>query len=122
MANPINSALNAIKYIRNKYGNTSVSTKPYTGYVTPITFTAPNLLTIELTDEQSIPRVIYKGEELTGRVAVEFLWHTDNADGKVPTYINIEKHNGDCNIERITYNPDSADVKRYNLYGDPVDA
>ncbi|MCY7423529.1 oxidoreductase [Bacillus amyloliquefaciens] len=80
-----------------------------------------NLLTIELTDEQSIPRVIYKGEELTGSVAVEFLWHTDNANGKVPTYINIEKHNGNCNIERITYNPDSADVKRYNLYGDLVD-
>lgn len=81
----------------------------------------PNLLTIELTDEQSMPRVIYKGEELTGKVAIEFLWHTDNADGKVPTYINIEKHNGNCNIERITYNPDSAEVKRYNLYGDPVD-
>ncbi|WP_339225896.1 hypothetical protein [Bacillus sp. FSL P4-0290] len=83
---------------------------------------SPKLLTIELTDEQSIPRVIYKGEELTGRVAVEFLWHTDNANGKVPTYINIEKHNGNCNIERITYNPDSAEVKRYNLYGDSVDA
>ncbi|WED86964.1 hypothetical protein PXG99_19220 [Bacillus velezensis] len=68
-----------------------------------------------------MPRVIYKGEELTGKVAIEFLWHTDNADGKVPTYINIEKHNGNCNIERITYNPDSAEVKRYNLYGDPVD-
>ncbi|MEC1707441.1 oxidoreductase [Bacillus mojavensis] len=81
----------------------------------------PNLLTLELTDEQSIPRVVYKGEELTGKVAIEFLWHTDNANGSVPTYINIEKHNGNCNIERITYNPDSAEVMRYNLYGDLVD-
>ncbi|MDZ5536392.1 hypothetical protein ABEV79_15470 [Bacillus licheniformis] len=43
MANPINAALNAVEYIRSKYGSTSgstsVSIKPYTGYVTPITFT-----------------------------------------------------------------------------------
>lgn len=43
MANPINAALTAIKYIRNKYGNTSVSARPYTGYVTPITFTTAKL-------------------------------------------------------------------------------
>ncbi|WP_254610344.1 hypothetical protein [Bacillus tequilensis] len=94
MANPINAALNAIKYIRNKYGNTSVSTKPYTGYVTPIAITTPNLLTIELTDEQSIPRIVYKGEEITGRIAVDFEWRTKDADRFGSTYYRI-KHTKD---------------------------
>ncbi len=53
-----------------------------------------NLLTIELTDEQSIPRVIYKGEEITGRIAVDFEWRTKDADQCGSTYYRI-KHTKD---------------------------
>ncbi|WP_407568023.1 hypothetical protein OKW88_00010 [Bacillus subtilis] len=55
---------------------------------------SPNLLTIELTDEQSIPRVIYKGEEITGRIAVDFEWRTKDADQCGSTYYRI-KHTKD---------------------------
>ena len=50
----------------------------------------PNLLTIELTDEQSIPRVVYKGEEITGRIAVDFEWRTKDADQCGSTYYRIK--------------------------------
>ena len=53
-----------------------------------------NLLTIELTDEQSIPRVMYKGEEITGRIAVDFEWRTKDADQCGSTYYRI-KHTKD---------------------------
>lgn len=52
------------------------------------------LLTIELTDEQSIPRVIYKGEEITGRIAIDFEWRTKDADQCGSTYYRI-KHTKD---------------------------
>ncbi|XOT28935.1 oxidoreductase [Bacillus subtilis subsp. subtilis] len=55
---------------------------------------APNLLTIELTDEQSIPRIVYKGEEITGRIAVDFEWRTKDADQCGSTYYRI-KHTKD---------------------------
>ncbi|WP_277680350.1 hypothetical protein, partial [Gracilibacillus dipsosauri] len=35
-----------------------------------------NLLTIELEDENSVPKVYYKGEEITKKVRVKFEWHT----------------------------------------------
>jgi len=34
------------------------------------------LLTIELEDETSVPKVIYKGEELTSKKKVKFEWET----------------------------------------------
>lgn len=34
------------------------------------------LLTIELQDEDSVPKVIYNGEEITGKVRVSFDWET----------------------------------------------
>lgn len=34
------------------------------------------LLVIELEEETSIPRVIYKGEEITRRIKVSFAWET----------------------------------------------
>ncbi|MEC3659225.1 hypothetical protein ABEY13_06390 [Bacillus velezensis] len=54
----------------------------------------PNLLTIELTDEQSVPRIIYKGEEITNRIAVDFEWRTKDADQCGSTYYRI-KHTKD---------------------------
>ncbi|MEC3770731.1 hypothetical protein [Bacillus velezensis] len=56
--------------------------------------TSPNLLTIELTDEQSIPRIIYKGEEITGRIAVDFEWRTKDADQCGSTYYRIKHTKG----------------------------
>lgn len=50
----------------------------------------PNLLTIELTDEQSIPRIVYKGEDITGRIAIDFEWRTRNAEQMGSTYFRIE--------------------------------
>ncbi|MEC1384383.1 hypothetical protein P9D14_12740 [Bacillus velezensis] len=50
----------------------------------------PNLLTIELTDEQSIPRIIYKGEEITNRIAVGFEWRTKDAEQIGSTYFRIK--------------------------------
>ncbi|KXZ17740.1 hypothetical protein P4T89_08555 [Bacillus nakamurai] len=50
----------------------------------------PNLLTIELTDEQSIPRIIYKGEDITALVAVDFEWRTKDADQCGSTYFRIK--------------------------------
>ncbi|MFC8958310.1 oxidoreductase [Bacillus subtilis] len=54
----------------------------------------PNLLTIGLTDEQSIPRIVYKGEEIIGRIAVDFEWRTKDADQCGSTYYRI-KHTKD---------------------------
>ncbi|WP_303752595.1 oxidoreductase [Bacillus velezensis] len=51
---------------------------------------SPNLLTIELTDEQLIPRIIYKGEEITGRISVDFEWRTKDADQCGSTYFRIK--------------------------------
>jgi len=37
----------------------------------------PALLTIELESETSVPKVFYKGEEITDKVSVSFDWETD---------------------------------------------
>lgn len=61
----------------------------------------PNLLTIELTDEQSIPRVVYKGEEITGRIAIDFEWRTRDDKQIGGTYFRI-KHANTCTKLPIT--------------------
>lgn len=52
-----------------------------------------NLLTIELTDEQSIPRIVYKGEDITALVAVDFEWRTRDEDQIGSTYFRIKHAN-----------------------------
>ncbi|QUG79154.1 hypothetical protein [Bacillus subtilis] len=104
MANPINAALNAIKYIRNKYGNTSVTTKPYTGYVTPITFTTAkleNYVRVELPgysteEERKATKSVISG--LMDDGANEFIFAVNDDGG-------FEVH-----------------YKRKDTKGDPVDA
>ncbi|MGG7220891.1 hypothetical protein ACQXR1_11295 [Bacillus sp. ATD] len=54
---------------------------------------SPNLLTIELTDEQSIPRIVYKGEDITALVAVDFEWRTRDEDQIGSTYFRIKHAN-----------------------------
>lgn len=52
------------------------------------------LLTIELQDETSVPKVIYKGEEITGKVNVSFDWDTDTLDVGGTTYVIEHRETG----------------------------
>ncbi|CAI8828018.1 hypothetical protein [Bacillus sp. IT-13CA1] len=52
------------------------------------------LLQIELEDIDSVPRVFYKGEKITNRIAIDFEWRTGGADKVGSTYIRI-KHGND---------------------------
>ncbi|WP_242517106.1 MULTISPECIES: hypothetical protein [unclassified Bacillus (in: firmicutes)] len=54
---------------------------------------SPNLLTIELTDEQSIPRIVYKGEDVTALIAVDFEWSTRDDKQIGSTYFRIKHAN-----------------------------
>ncbi|WP_172692043.1 hypothetical protein [Bacillus glycinifermentans] len=54
----------------------------------------PPLLQIELEDIDSVPRVFYKGERITKRIAIDFEWRTGGADKVGSTYIRI-KHGND---------------------------
>lgn len=46
------------------------------------------LLVIVQENENSIPKVYYKGKEITGRVCIEFFWHTRTANE--PNKLNIK--------------------------------
>ena len=49
------------------------------------------LLTIELDEIDSVPKVIYKGEEIKGKVRVAFEWETDSEVMELGSpYIDIE--------------------------------
>lgn len=65
------------------------------------------LLTIELDDINSVPKVIYKGEEVKKKVRVSFDWETNSAYYN-PTHIHIEhaevEDDSVC-IKSITHNP-----------------
>ncbi|MED4559439.1 hypothetical protein [Bacillus subtilis] len=52
------------------------------------------LLQIELEDIDSVPRVFYKGEKITNRIAIDFEWRTRGDDKAGSTYIRI-KHGND---------------------------
>lgn len=47
------------------------------------------LLQIELDEYGSVPRVFYKGEEITGKVSIDFNWVTDDEHFKYGPYIKI---------------------------------
>ncbi|WKT37481.1 MULTISPECIES: hypothetical protein [Bacillus amyloliquefaciens group] len=53
----------------------------------------PDLLTIELTDEESIPRIVYKGEDVTALIAVDFEWSTRDDKQIGSTYFRIKHAN-----------------------------
>lgn len=48
------------------------------------------LLIIELEEETSVPKVFYKGEEVTMKARILFEWETGNDDEKGGTRYNIE--------------------------------
>ncbi|WP_342541027.1 hypothetical protein MHI39_08150 [Heyndrickxia sp. FSL K6-6286] len=55
------------------------------------------LITIELDNQESVPKVFYKGEEITGgKVKVQFNWETDECEKKpVNFYIEHAETDGD---------------------------
>ena len=62
------------------------------------------LLTIELETETSVPKVIYKGEEITHKVNVAFDWdtETDTSMGGLTFAIeHLEKSGKDRTVNRI---------------------
>ena len=50
----------------------------------------PALIEIKLHEEDGIPVVFYKGEEITNRVKIHFEWNTDEGDEK-PINIEIQR-------------------------------
>lgn len=53
------------------------------------------LLTIELQDETSVPKVFYEGKEITEKIRVSFGWITKDAEPlSGGTEFNVEYHEG----------------------------
>ncbi|MCA1029387.1 hypothetical protein LCM23_25580 [Cytobacillus kochii] len=48
------------------------------------------LLQIELQDINSVPRVIYKGEEIKNKMEVAFEWDTGTIEAYTPAYVRIK--------------------------------
>ncbi|MED1742217.1 hypothetical protein P4U97_22440 [Bacillus swezeyi] len=80
--------------LENDYDNTGID------QAVPLDYSAPEkstpLIQIELEDIDSIPRVFYKGERITERIAVDFEWRTRDDKQTGSTYIRI-KHGNDHN-------------------------
>lgn len=53
------------------------------------------LLVIELDDINAVPKIYYKGEEVTHKMRVSFDWMTKGGKERYPTYIRIEQHDED---------------------------
>lgn len=60
-----------------------------------------SLLTIELEDENSIPKVFYKGEEITGRIHISFSWDTKDTYSQGGLSYAIENSGKDNIVNRI---------------------
>ncbi|MDE1385591.1 hypothetical protein PVN32_16235 [Bacillus paralicheniformis] len=74
--------------LENDYDNTGID------QAVPLDYSAPGkstpLVQIELEKLDSIPRVFYKGEKITKRIAVDFEWRTGGGDKIGSTYIRIK--------------------------------
>ncbi|WP_051359544.1 hypothetical protein [Paucisalibacillus globulus] len=71
-----------------------------------------SLLTIDLFTIDSVPRVFYKGEEITGKIHVGFDWSTQTDKTVASPMIDIEYADTTSSrpsIKRITHNPLSGD-------------
>ncbi|WP_368657641.1 hypothetical protein AB3Z07_21250 [Metabacillus halosaccharovorans] len=83
------------------------------------------LLKIELADINSVPTVIYKGEEIDKKIKVKFGWETDTFNQVNPTYLRIEHADLDSDTPstmRIQYNQpiDSGDYTVVYADGMPI--
>lgn len=68
------------------------------------------LLTIELDSYNSVPKVMYKGEEITGKVSVSFDWKTND---------HQEIHMTNFTIEHYERNKEDFPALKTIMYGDP---
>ncbi|EJP84657.1 hypothetical protein [Bacillus cereus] len=65
------------------------------------------LLQIILPDINAVPTVLYKGEEIKGRIRVSFDWKTSVFDDRNNTYIHLEFFDDEserCNSKIIQHN------------------
>ncbi len=84
-ADIVERGISHCKGITPKQMETILSLNNEYGYNSGIDFATgkdmTSLLTIELQDESSVPKVIYKGKEIKNRVNVSFDWDTADAHG-----------------------------------------
>jgi len=60
------------------------------------------LLTIELKDETSVPKVFYKGKELAGKTSINFAWITQKENpGVGGLYFEIAHYDKDIESVRV---------------------
>lgn len=80
------------------------------------------LLVIELDESTSVPRIFYKGEELTGKQEVKFDWNTwgfESADFLIKHYstngkdLGVSEIKGQCDASN---NDDNDDDKNAGLF------
>ncbi|MCY8243538.1 hypothetical protein MOC08_20490 [Bacillus haynesii] len=80
--------------LENDYDNTGID------QAVPLDYSGPGkstpLVQIELEKLDSIPRVFYKGEKITNRIAIDFEWRTGDDKQTGSAYIRI-KHGNDIN-------------------------
>lgn len=73
------------------------------------------LLTIQMDSMGDVPKIWYKGKEITGRVHISFDWKTKDTDVNVnPTYIKIKyvgKDSSKLDIRTIIHNNDAKDCR-----------
>lgn len=90
------------------YPGTKTTTKVYADEKVIEEFEEYSLLTIDLVTLDSVPRVFYKGEEITGKIHVGFDWSTQT-DKTVPSpKIDIEYADTGSSrpsTKRISHNP-----------------
>ncbi|AGF26901.1 MULTISPECIES: hypothetical protein [Bacillus amyloliquefaciens group] len=73
------------------------------------------LLQIELDDITSVPRVLYKGEEIKNKVRVDFSYLTGDEYGNKPIYIDIVTHREDGTVRRISHNQGAIGIDERRL-------
>ncbi len=71
------------------------------------------ILSIELTNMGDVPKVLYKGEEIKGKVNVSFDWGTKEVWGEDNTYFNIKHADGERD------NPSTLNVRE--IYHSAID-
>lgn len=79
------------------------------------------LITITLSDIDSVPAVYYKGEWIDKKIRVGFDWETQSLDKVNRTYIHIEHvpdNNKRCNTEIIQHNHPIVKEEVEFYYGD----
>ncbi|MDX7894860.1 hypothetical protein SJY89_06445 [Bacillus velezensis] len=76
---------------------------------------ATPLLQIELDDITSVPRVLYKGEEIKNKVRVDFSYLTGDEYGIKPIYIDIVAHREDGSVRPISHNLGAISINEKRL-------